>query len=242
MFQRGAGVGYLPFALMSDASLREDVLGRTVLDLRGTDGETLSVRLNDPDPIDLHREIVRAVLDWTRSAKPPITALARGDRPIARWLEDLDRVAPGGYRDAAIGATELGAIMRDARAHGDVRAAAAYLILSSNDSGAIRDLIEVLVEHAVPPIVLVMVRVAPGGASLVDDEFFAEVCSLLPSGDAPPARAATASPAVSGALAAVREARAAMEVTANDTRTRRGPRSAAIAESGLRWVGRSWAL
>ncbi|MBX3226363.1 MAG: hypothetical protein KIT84_44570 [Labilithrix sp.] len=225
---RGPSV-YVPFAEIEAATVVER-LGGGALRLERAGGARCVVRASPR----VMASIMHDVEVWRVAERPaPIAALARADRDFVGWLRRIARRRVEGYRSASLDAGALVAILDDARADIEQRAAAAHVLLSTDDDGDVVAVVRAL-RRALPPAVVAAVWLGPGGDVLVTDAARDQAVALLPRVDrasvlaaapardpATRARAASALEAV-GRETSVRERAAARPVRAAGTSKYRG--------------------
>ena len=239
------GAAYIAFHEIVDASLADSFFGPPALVL-DVAGEKRRLPIANANPFDvLGAVLANAGRPWPSRR---LTALARADRDLLSWLEVVrDRTAPQ-YREAAASVALLAGILADAAASIDDRAAAAHALLTLGGDSAVAEVARTCVTRALPPLVLVAARLAPGGAALVEDELFTDLRDYLPPADAAAAAAAPSQTNDENA-AKIRAALEQAKHEASLTFSRGDPhvsrKRAQVMAGGVdttRWVGKSWAL
>jgi hypothetical protein len=252
------GAAHVPWSGIADVSIVESLFGRPLMAIVGRAGDEMRLRLEHADPVDLHRAmLVQLAERRSRSAagEPP-ESFARDGRRLGAWLAAAASIlaTPHAYRAGGVDRARLEAVLADDHAGVSPRAAAAHALLASGDDDELARAAKAFVLRALPPLVLVAARLAPGGAALVDDDVFAESVAFLPADDRADAtrlaergrdaaREARVAATLERAKAeALDELRAAQASSATASRWRRAPRELAPGGGGERWVGRTWSL
>ena len=179
---RGAlGAGHVPFEALRDATLEDPKAGTLRLDTQ--DGRRVRVQLGGGDrPGELERAL--RGIHAARVGVADVAHLARGGDALDVWAARVRSFAGAGgdYRMGALDAERLHAVLADPARAEDVRAACAYALLTM-DGARWAEKVGAFATIDAPPILLVMIRLAPGGAALVDDGTFAAATRLLDDRD-----------------------------------------------------------
>jgi hypothetical protein len=246
------GAAYVPFASIADVDIETRLFGRVELVLTGVEHDTLRIPLTNANPLDVQRAcLLRRAERRAASVIDVPSVLVRGTAPFTEWLARVVGTTGerGGYRDGAVDAATLVAVLGDEHADAAARAAAAHALVASGSAEHLLAVARVFVAHALPPIVLVAAHLAPGGAALVSKDVASELLPFLAVEDARTCvqvADADRERLVAHALSvALDEARAAAEASsdADDHSPRRRRLAAPTAGVGAAgWIGRTWAL
>lgn len=172
-------VTYYPWVLLGPAQIEPDWRGIPTLTLTNEGGRVFArVPLLGAGA---HASGVSLLQSYNRRRAGPILpappvarALARQGRPVAAWLEALAALGAAGdkragYREQApVDLGELPAIVADLGQNPEIRAAAAYVLLAKRAPDF--DVVKNAVTEAAPPLVQLLVHLAPGGEVIVSRE------------------------------------------------------------------------
>ena len=243
---------YLPFAQIADVELRTRIFRAPSLGILMTSGEERTL-LAGAAALDIHRALAEH-LGARRERARHAARWPRMGRSIAAWLAELDDATEAGYRDDAQSRATLLAVAEDADAEIEERAAALHLLLRVAEGADLIRAAKVVLGRVVHPIVQVVVRLSPGGASFLSDAVALEAAAFLDGGDLDEVQRAVASsgpPASREQLDAIAAAKRelAEEVRRTSTappgaggRSRHGSGAAMSDRDTSRWIGRSWGL
>jgi hypothetical protein len=109
--------------------------------------------------------------------RPIPEGLARFDRDLVTWRSDLDELSMGGYRSAPIATKTLLDIYGSTRAPLDIRAAAAYLLATREES---REALFSSLSADTPPLVVALLSLSPLAARL-DPKWTREARRYVPN-------------------------------------------------------------
>lgn len=173
---------YIPFTDITDARVDFRPFGVALLRLV-TRGATITLRVVHEEALFVHAAISPHI-----GVKPSVPAvagvLARNGRPFDVWLADIRSGAGSGYRAAPIDSSALVAVLDDTNAAADVRAAAAYALLHDGREEDLVAVVRAFVRHALPPLVVVVASLAPGGAALVPEPMWRAALEFLSTEEA----------------------------------------------------------
>jgi hypothetical protein len=245
---------YLPFAQIADVELRTRIFRAPSISIHLTSGEERTL-LAGAAALDIHRALAEHLGGRPERARET-ARWPRGGRSVLSWIAELDDAADAGYRDGAQSLVTLFAVAEDADAFIDERAAALHLLLRVAEGADLIRTAKIVLGRVLPPIVQVVVRLSPGGASLVTDEVALEAASFLEQTDREEVRTVLASsvfPASAEQLAAIAAAmveladetrRTASAPPGTGSRSRHGTGAGAVMSDRdtSRWIGRSWGL
>jgi hypothetical protein len=167
---------WIPFTTIVDSRVDFGLFGVALLRLVTRDG-TITLRVPHDDALFVHATLLPHV-GATPSAVS--AALARNGRPVDEWLADVrSRAQSDGYREAAMSTASLVATLEDGCAPAEARAAAAHALLYGGREDDVYAVVRAFATHALPPIVVVVAALAPGGAALVPDVMWDEALAYL---------------------------------------------------------------
>jgi hypothetical protein len=245
---------YIPLAVIKDVSLEQGLFGGNRLVLSGIAGGAIRLDVDAANCLSIHHILIVELDERARSPlAPSLPALARDGRAIEEWFAAIARHSVRtGYRDAGLDLAAVTAVLSDSNADVEVRAAAAYALLTHGGDEHLLAVARVFVQRALPPLVLAAAHVARGGFALVPDDVWQELLPFLPPSDA--AGLSTLrigdDPDCGTALAsafecAKEEARVAAQSAQDDGAAQRSKwrrLHAGTAGADTRWVGKTWAL
>ncbi len=195
---KGSG-RYVPFASVSDASVAFTVLNVALLRLVMRDGSRTTVRIPKRDALEVQSDILQHLAPAEGDValgEGAAVAFARNGQTLLDWLGSVARWAQssGGYRSAALDHVTASATLADARVAAELRAACAHAMLSTGDEEELAAVARIVIDRALPPLVVVAVRLGRGGAALVPDRMCDEALPFLPRDDQDAAAKAMAAP------------------------------------------------
>ena len=192
------GGRYVPFTTLVDVVVEFTLLGVALLRLM-TKEKVITLRVSRREALDAQIAILHQFTLPTQRAdisEATRMSLTRGGLPLCAWLSRVGEWArsSAGYRSAALDPETAKAILADARADAELRAACVYGMLAAGDEEELEAVARAFAASALPPLVVLAARLGRGGAALVPDGMLDDALAVLPPADVADARNAVASP------------------------------------------------
>lgn len=238
---------YVPFSDVADVGLETRAFRRPVVVVTLRSGERVRL-FAGAEALEIHRALVESLA--TRASRSEAEAppeWRRDGRKLGEWLASVRVLEPGvGYRSAADPLARALAILGDASAAVDARAAAAHVAVRAEDEAALLACAKILAGRALPPLVVVAARA--GEPAMMDDEALRDALSFLDDADRREAEAVLVGAASARHAAVMLEARRQLAEealkappgTSAPGRTRR--EAAGTSRDASRWIGKNWGL
>jgi hypothetical protein len=246
---------YLAYDGIVDVELRTRML-RSPAVLALVHGGAERIVFVGPEALEIHRALVEHLA--SRRARSPTRApeaWRRMGRPLPAWLAALEARGDVGYREDGGGLALARAVLDDADADIEVRAAAAHLLVRFADDDDLAAAAKVLIARALPPLVIAAAWLAEGGPTIVTGARVADALRFLAPEDRsalltadlgveapqPPVSARHADAVARAAHDIAEEARRSSSAPpAERGRARHG--FAGADRDTSRWIGKSWGL
>jgi len=165
---------YVPFVRIASVTAFPRALARDVLEVRTTDAEY--IELTAPIGADSER-LAREIEERSRTAKATQAAARARRGDLGAWIANVAASVGqhDAYRACSIDADDLDRVFANPAEEVEARAAAAHALLARNQKARVAPRIG----RSSPPLVIVAVRLAKDGASIVSDALLEEALPFL---------------------------------------------------------------